>query len=404
MPIPVRDLMRVINRSKILEIIRTIGMISRVDLARSSGLSQSSITGLTADLIKEGLIIEKQSGKYQGGRRPMLLALNPDGAFVVGVNLSINEISVVIVNFEGTLVASNTLPLKPAHHSVSNIAKSVAGAVQACMWEANFAKEQIKGVGIGVPGLVNHDSGIIRFLPNYGWENVNLKELVQKRLNHPCYLDNNSNTLALAEQWFGEGMGVDNFLVVTIENGVGLGAVINGRIYRGEEGISGEFGHLTIDPAGPECRCGKRGCIEAYIGKTAIMRDARQAAMNGQWDCPDPDEFVYSNVVRAAENGVDVLRDLFVRSGKILGIGISYLVALFNPRKIIITGQGVEAGALFFDEMYKTLDQYASPKFGGRTVEFIVKGWTEQDWTRGAGAMVLQELYKSPVGQVASHN
>ena len=113
MPLPVRDLMRAINRSKILEIIRTTGMTSRIDLARASGLSQSLITGLTADLIKEGLIIEKQSGKYQGGRRPMLLALNPQGAFVVGVNLSISEISVVIVNFEGTVVASNTCSVPP---------------------------------------------------------------------------------------------------------------------------------------------------------------------------------------------------------------------------------------------------------------------------------------------------
>jgi predicted NBD/HSP70 family sugar kinase len=403
MSIPVRDLMRVINRSKILEIIRTVGMISRVDLARTSGLSQPLITGLTADLIKEGLIIEKQSGKYEGGRRPMLLALNPEGAFVVGVNLSISEISVVIVNFEGTVVASRTQPLAPTHHSVSEITDNVVGAAQACIWEANFAREQISGIGIGIPGLVNPDSGNIRFLPNYGWENVNLKEPVQDRLKHPCYVDNSSNTLALAEQWFGEGKGIDSFLVVTIENGVGLGAVINGRIYRGEEGVAGEFGHITIDSEGPGCRCGKRGCVEAFVGKIAIMRDAKQAALEGQWGCPNPDEFTYTEVVRAAEDGTEVLRRLFSRAGHILGIGLSHLITLFDPRKIIITGQGVRAGELIFNDMYKTLDRYVSPKFGRRTVEIIIQEWTEQDWARGAGAMVLQELYKSPVGQVASN-
>jgi transcriptional regulator of PTS gene len=404
MPIPVRDLMRVINRSKILEIIRTVGMISRVDLARTSGLSQSLITGLTADLIKEGLIIEKQSGKYEGGRRPMLLALNPEGAFVLGVNLSMSEISVVIVNFEGTVVASKTQPLAPTHHSVSEITDSVVSAAQACIWEANFAREQIGGIGIGIPGLVNPDSGNIRFLPNYGWENVNLKELVQDRLKHPCYVDNSSNTLALAEQWFGEGKGIDNFLVVTIENGVGLGAVINGRIYRGEEGVAGEFGHITIDPEGPGCRCGKKGCVEAFAGNIAIMRDAKQAALKGRWGCPNPDEFTYTDVVRAAENGTEALRQLFSRAGHILGIGVSHLITLFDPRKIIITGQGVQAGELIFNDMYETLDRYVSPKFGRRTVEIIVREWTEEDWARGAGAMVLQELYKSPVGHVASQH
>ena len=402
MPMPVRNLMRAINRSKILETIRTIGMISRIDIARTTGLSQALVTGLTADLIKEGLILEKQSGEYEGGRRPMLLALNPEGAFVVGVNLSITELSVVIVNFEGVVVASYTQSLEPIQHSVSEIAASVVVAVQACIWEANFAKEQVSGVGIGLPGLVDPDSGDIRFLPNYGWQNVNLKELVQSQLNHPCYIDNSSNTLALAEQWFGEGKGVDNFLVVTIENGVGLGAVINGRIYRGQEGIAGEFGHITINPDGPECRCGKKGCVEAYAGKIAIMRDARQAVLDEQWDCENPDHFTYEDVVGAAQNGTAVLRQLFNRAGRMLGVGISHLVTLFNPTKIIITGQGVRAGDLIFDAMDSTLDTYLSDKFGRRTTQIIVQQWTEQDWARGAGALVLQELYKSPVGQVAT--
>lgn len=402
MPMPVRNLMRAINRSKILETIRTIGMISRIDIARNTGLSQALVTGLTADLIKEGLILEKQYGEYEGGRRPMLLALNPEGAFVVGVNLSVTELSVVIVNFEGVVVASYAQPLAPIRHSVSEIAVSVVRAVQACIWEANFAKEQVSGVGIGLPGLVDPDSGHIRFLPNYGWQNVNLKELVQSKLNHPCYIDNSSNTLALAEQWFGEGKGIDNFLVVTIENGVGLGAVINGRIYRGQEGIAGEFGHIILNPDGPECRCGKKGCVEAYAGKIAIMRDARQAALDGQWDCENPDHFAYEDVVGAAQNGSAVLRQLFDRAGRMLGVGISHLITLFNPTKIIITGQGVRAGDLIFDVMYSTLENYLSAKFGRQTTQVIVQQWTKQDWARGAGALVLQELYKSPVGQVAT--
>ena len=402
MPMPVRNLMRAINRSKILETIRTSGMISRIDIARTTGLSQALVTGLTADLIKEGLILEKQSGEYEGGRRPMLLALNPEGAFVVGVNLSVTELSVVIVNFEGVVVASYAQALAPIPHSVSEIAVSVVRAIQACIWEANFSKEQVSGVGIGLPGLVDPDSGHIRFLPNYGWQNVNLKELVQSKLNHPCYIDNSSNTLALAEQWFGEGKGIDNFLVVTIENGVGLGAVINGRIYRGQEGIAGEFGHITLNPDGPECRCGKKGCVEAYVGKIAIMRDARQAALDGQWDCENPEHFTYEDVVGAAQNGTAVLRQLFDRAGRMLGVGISHLITLLNPTKIIITGQGVRAGDLIFDVMYSTLENYLSAKFGRRTTQIIVQQWTKQDWARGAGALVLQELYKSPVGQVTT--
>ena len=401
---PVRNLMRAINRSKILESIRTMGMISRIDIARTTGLSQALVTGLTADLINEGLIIEKQAGEYEGGRRPMLLALNPEGAFVVGVNMSITEISVVIVNFEGSVVAFYTKPIEPIWHSVSDIAGNIVGAVQSCIWEANFAKEQISGVGIGIPGLVNSDSGQIRFLPNYGWENVNLKELVQNKLNHPCYVDNSTNTLALAEQWFGEGKGIDNFLVVTIQTGVGLGAVINGRIYRGADGIAAELGHITINPDGPKCRCGKKGCVEAYAGNIAILRDARQAALNGQWDCRDPEAFSYEDVVEAAKNGAYELRRLFARAGQMLGMGVSHLITLFNPAKIIITGKGVRAGELIFNDMMATIENYVSTKFDHSSTQIIIQQWTEQDWARGAGGLVLRELYKTPVGQVAMDN
>ena len=134
------------------------------------------------------------------------------------------------------------------------------------------------------------------------------------------------------------------------------------------------------------------------------MRDARQAALQGRWDVPDPEGFTYTDVVQAARDGSEVLRRLFARAGHILGIGISHLIALFDPKKIVITGQGVQAGGLIFDTMHATLDQYVSAKFGRRTVEIMVQEWTEQDWARGAGAMVLQELYKSPVGQVATHH
>jgi predicted NBD/HSP70 family sugar kinase len=132
------------------------------------------------------------------------------------------------------------------------------------------------------------------------------------------------------------------------------------------------------------------------------MRDARQAALNGQWNCKDPDGFTYEEVVEAARNGADVLCRLFARAGNILGIGLSHLITLFNPTKMIITGKGVLAGDLIFDQMYATLDEYISAKFDHRTTQIIVQQWTEQDWARGAGALVLRELYKTPVGQVAT--
>ncbi len=395
--------MRAMNRATILDAIRNAGLISRIDLASATGLSRASVTGLTSDLLQENLIIEKKSGDYDGGRRPMLLALNPNGAFAVGVNLSITELSIVIINFIADVIASHKVPLVPVQHSVDQISEQIINAVQACIWDANFAKEQISGVGIGIPGPVDAVSGKIRFLPNYGWENVNLRDRVQQGLKHTCHIDNSSNTLALAEQWFGDGKGVSNFLVVTIQNGVGLGAVINGRLYRGKDGTAGEFGHITLDPEGPLCRCGKKGCVEAYAGNNSILRDARQAILDNQWqyDGP-PDDITYEVVVDAARNGSVVLNQIFSHAGEMLGTGISHLITLFNPSKIIITGKGVLAGDLLFEPMNNALKDEIPAKFGRSSTQIMIQSWTEEDWARGAGALVFQELYKSPVGQMAA--
>lgn len=393
---PVRALNRAVNRAKIIDIIRTAGMISRVDIARTSAYSKASVTGLTTELIKEGLIIEKKSGEYEGGRRPMLLALNPDGAYVVGVNLSISKLSVVIVNLAAEVIASHVVTLEERDHPPEEITDRIAAAVMACIWEANFSKQHISGVGIGLPGLVDAAAGTIRFLPNYGWENVNLLQLVEAKLNHPCYIDNSSNTLAIAEQWFGEGKGVDDFLVVTIENGVGLGIVINGRLHRGFNGTAGEFGHITIDPEGPQCRCGNKGCVEAYAGNISIMRDARLAVEAGRW-APDPSQPMdYDQVLAAARDGNEALSDVFATAGRVLGIGVAHLATLFNPAKIIFAGQGVQAAELMFDPLKAALADRLPSRFGQLEPQIVIQRWTELDWARGAGTLVLKELFKSP--------
>lgn len=403
MPMPVRDLMRAINRAKILELIRTAGLASRVELSAMSGLSKASVTGITAELIREGLIIEKQSGDYEGGRRPRMLGLNPEGAYVVGVNLSIMEISVVIMNLEADIITTASHPLENRHYSVEEITELMVKTVQRCMWEGNFARDRISGVGIGVPGPVYVNSGIIRFLPNYGWKNVNLKDRIQQLLGLPCFIDNSSNTLAAAERWFGEGKGVDNFLVVTLLNGVGLGIVINGHIYRGADGIAGEFGHTLIVPGGPPCRCGKNGCIESFAGMTSLLRDARAAADQGKWQPPvDPEQITFDTLVEELHRNNAVITEIFQRAGEILGHGVSQLVSLFNPSRIIVTGTSVKAGHHLMAPFRAALVAN-TPEMCQPTEDIVyIKEWTDEQWARGAGSLVLQELYKSPVSELAT--
>jgi predicted NBD/HSP70 family sugar kinase len=397
MAAPLRRFIKELNRFKILDAIRSEGLISRIDLSRKTGLSQASITGLTADLTAEGLIEEKKSGAYQGGRRPMLLSIRPEGAYVVGVDLSMTSINVVVLNLAGEIVTLYSLKLTKQVYSPGEIADLTALAIKECMWDSGFSKDQISGIGLGIPGLVDAESGIIRFLPNYGWENIRFREALAKRIKHPIYIDNSSNNLAATEQLFGDGKGADDFVVVTIENGVGTGIVVNGRLVRGGAGTAGEFGHFTIDPDGPICRCGKKGCVEAFCGNNSIIREAKRACEKGLVDFDDPLNIDFEDVMQKLSTHADIFKEIYYSAGKMLGIGISYLMAMLNPEKIIITGKGVKAGDFLFDPMFTSIDECISKKFGNFGTRFIIKDWAWEDWAQGAGTLVLNELFKSPV-------
>ena len=394
-----KKLIRAINRFKILHTIRAHKLISRVDITKVTGLSQATVTGITASLIDEGLLLEKRPGESEGGRPPILIALNPDGAYAVGVYLSISKINVVIIDLEATIRASYEMPLEKQNYAPEAIADKIVQAVQECMWQANFSRNQISGIGIALPGLVDWHTGVIRFLPDYQWEKVNLRDLVHKKIDHPTYIENTANSLTLAEQWFGEGRGVDNFIVVTLEYGVGMGIIINGQLYRGHKGTAGEFGHTTIETDGPLCLCGQKGCIEATVGNNAILREAEAAAQKAEWKPNDPTDITIEEVILAAREGAPCLRNIFARAGRVLAIGLSNLIRIFNPAKIIISGRGVNAGDLLFDSMYNTIAQYIPSRTNADT-EIMIKSWDQNAYARGSGTVVLQEIFKSPAHRV----
>ena len=390
-----RDLIRAINRFVILHCIRENERISRINIAKTTGLSQASVTSITAQLLSEGLLLEKEAGKSMGGRRPVMLALNPEGAYAVGVYLSIRQVSVVLVNLEANIISDYSLPLQPIQYTPEAISDKIVQAVQASIWEADYSRGQIAGIGIAIPGLVDSASGILRFLPNYQWKEVHLRDMVGQRMDHSIYIENSANVLAVSEQWFGEGRGIDNFIVVTLENGVGLGIVINGQVYRGQRGIAGEFGHTIAEPDGPLCRCGLKGCLEAIVGTTAIVNAAKTAVKEKKWLPKSPDKITIEEVIEAAKKGNPVLQKIYARAGWVLGMGISNLKRTFNPAKIIISGSGVGAGKLIFDPMFAALNQYKSPKTTYDS-PIVVHNWNHLDYARGAGSLVLQEVYKSP--------
>ncbi len=386
--------MRSINQYKVLYIIRDCQPISRPDIAKRTGLSRGAVSTITGHLLDKNLLLEKEIGVSIGGRRPALLALNPEGAYTIGVFLSEQRINVVIINLQADILAEHSMFFEEKDTSPEVVAEKITQAVHLCISNTQLTLEQISGIGLAVPGLIASPDSLVKFVLNYQWKNIHFKEILNKKLSIPIYIENSVKCVSLAEQWFGEGKDVDNFIVVNLAQGIAIGIVINGQLYTGTSGMAGEFGHTTIDSSGPLCRCGKTGCFEAFTGNHAILNRARELALEGQWKTDmDLNELTIEDIVRSAHDGEETLIALYQAAGRALGIGVANLMQIFNPSKIIITGRGTIAGNLLFDSMHETIPQFL-PGNGDNRAEIVVPTWKHTDAARGAGVKVLQEIYQ----------
>ncbi|MGQ9600512.1 MAG: ROK family protein [Anaerolineae bacterium] len=393
-PVANREFMRAVNRSTVLNFTKNHGPISRTDIARLSGLSLATVSSITADLIAEGLIYEKEEGESTGGRRPILLALNHRGRYVIGIKLMERQVIAVLTDLNATVLHRATHPLEEGE-DVERTVEALAETVEGLIARAEIEREKLVGVGIGLAGVIDSARGICRYSPILNWCNVPLRELVEERLGIPVHVDNDVNALTMAEKLFGAGQGVDDFLTVTVGRGVGMGIVANGQLYRGTRGGGGEFGHTVVDPEGPLCGCGKRGCLEAYVSDPAIVRMAGEAIQRGELPIA-PEEPSVERVVALAREGNEAARRIFDRAGRVLGMGIANLINVFNPRVIIVSGEGVRAGELLFGPMREAVRRHSFADLAD-DAEIVVQEWGDDAWARGAASLVLEEVFKSPI-------
>lgn len=386
-----RDLIRAINRSIILNMIKNYGPISRAEIAKRSKLSPATVTGITADFIVEGLVFEKTPGDSTGGRPPILLALNPQGGFVIGLKLTDNEIIAALTDLEANIISRDKVQLSGINPEI--VLEDIVGLIEKLISSQSIDRGMVYGVGLGLAGIIDPQRGVLVKSPYFGWKNLPIKELIKEQVNLTTYIENDVNTLTISEKLFGGGYDIDNFLVVTIGRGVGMGIVMNGQFYRGETGSAGELGHTIVVKDGTKCECGKYGCLEAYIGDPALLETASLAFQKGELAHPVKD---IEELCSIANSGDLTARRIFIEAGDILGRSISNLIQVFNPGRILISGEGTRAGNLLFDSMKEAITKYTMPELLPST-EIIVDQWGDDAWARGAASLVLQELFKSPI-------
>ena len=409
-----RQLMVDMNRNLVLNVLRT-GAASRADVVRTTGLSPTTVSAIVSELVESGLINEVGEGKSSGGRPPLLLRIDDERNYIVGLKVTRFDISIAVTDLRAEVLHSELVELDglgaaelSGHPFGSSGATEVDPASvldQLCLATADAVRkagvglDQVVGIGIGLAGLVEAGTGICRYSPAFGWRNVAVAGPLAQRLGRPVLVDNDVNTLTVAEQWFGRGPGVDDFVVVTVGVGVGAGIVIDGKLCRGSRGAAGEIGHLPVGGSTVRCRCGQRGCLEALSSDHAVLRYIDEALQRGETSSvarPDTSSLTMDEVRQAAECGDSVAAKALEKAGHALGVGIATLVNLLNPRLVILSGEGTLAGPLRSDAALAAMQERTFADLD-RDVEFVVDSADDVSWARGAACIVLGELFSAPI-------
>ncbi|RZT78761.1 putative NBD/HSP70 family sugar kinase [Micromonospora violae] len=327
---------RLRNRSALLTRLFLDGPLTRQDLVRSTGLSQPAVSNVVADLIDEGLVAEAGAAESDGGRPSMLLRIAPRFAFVIGVDVGETRVRVELFDFAMTLLASVEYPLDPARTEPDLVAGHVLAGIDAVTGPAGVAPADVLGVGIGVSGVVEQGSEAVVHAQALGWDRVPLERLIAAGTDLPLHIDNGAKTLGQAEMWFGAGRGARHAVFALVGSGVGASVVTNGATYRGASSSAGEWGHTTLVYGGRACRCGARGCLEAYVGAEAII-DRYREARRGRPVPGEDEESQIAALVAAAETSATARRVLDDTAGY-LGAGVANLINLFNPERVVLGG------------------------------------------------------------------
>jgi predicted NBD/HSP70 family sugar kinase len=388
------ELMRAINRFHVVDAIRRFGPISRTEICERTDLSPTTVSAITAALLDDGLIMPIQVGGVRDetarGRPRVQLTLNPDAAYVVGVKLAPDQITVATTNFRADVLESLTLPVRVDRQPVAVIADLVEDGVRRSVGDANLTMAQVAGVCVGLPGIVERDAGVCRRSPIFSERDIPFAEALASRLSVPVTLDSDVNLVTLAEHWFGHGRGLDDFLVVSVEHALGLGIVHRGEVFRAPNGLSPDLGDLVVRVEGAQV-----ARLSDVASGAAIVADVAARAGDERFDGLTRPERGVDLVGELAAAGDAGVIDVLEGAGKALGFAIANLVALFAPPRIILAGSIVDLGDSFFEPLARTVADL-TPAGLNDVTEIVRQRWGADVWARGAAAMTLRDLYGAP--------
>ncbi len=334
---------RDINRQIVLNYVRVRSPISRAEIARETSLQRSTVSAIVDDLQDSGFIEEIGTGDSTGGRKPTLLQLKTGTPCVIGVDITPRETTIVLADLGGNLLHKETLPTSPdLEYMNEQILTRVTTLVRA---NERYDLE----VGVSVPGIADQVTGNVLYVPYFNWINWDIGRQITEATSLAVTIDNDANAVALAELLFGEEAvkRTRNFIMVMISEGIGTGIVIDGEVYRGENGAAGEFGHMYVGENAPvACSCGRHDCWEAHASEKALVGRYLTNGNSSMAGTVDID-----HLVRLAANGEVAAISILKETANYVGIGISNLLIGFSPQAVVVSGRIVKAWDLIADEI-----------------------------------------------------
>ncbi len=380
--------------------------IARARLTEISGLNKSTIGSLLAQLQDWGFVRETGTSSVGPGRPGVMIDINPDAGRLIGVEIGVDFISAVLTDLKAGTLWRRKIDMNGCGSTGASdqaqMLEQTEQLIQEAIDQAQTSGQRLLGIGVGVPGLVDHATGTLLFAPNLGWSNVPLREM-WKRFNVPVIIENEANAAALGEHMLGVAKQIDNFIFLSAGVGLGGGIVIDGKLYGGVGGYAGEIGHMTLAPDGPQCNCGNRGCWETLIGPTAIIERVQQAASEGRTPTlmalPEVGGNVKAirmgHVLEAAARGELVVLHVLDDVGRYLGIGIASLLNAFNPSLVVLGGVLSLAGPYILPRAQREVDLRALA--ASRTgVDIILSAFRFETGVMGGASLILREILSNP--------
>jgi len=378
--------------------------ISRASLAETTGLNKTTVSSLVGELIERQFVREvglESPGPGKGaGRRAMLLTLDPKAGFIVSCEIGVDFITVICTNFAPEIIWRHNDLIDPSigqHAILERVLALLIQGIEAGSQSCN----NFLGVSIGVPGLVDQESGTLLFAPNLGWNDVPLRSILEEAFAVPVVVDNEASLAALGEHYFGAAQGYNEVLYISAGVGLGGGIVHGGGLFYGATGFAGEFGHMTMVPGGELCSCGNRGCWETLVSQKALFRDIKREITNGRNSLLSDitngnlDRLTIPIVVEAANNNDSLSLEKLRNIGHYLGSGISSLVNGLNPELVVIGGILSLAGEYLLPIIQEELEKRAL-RWNRKATEVVIAKHGFDACVMGGVAKIYQNILAEP--------